>query len=272
MKKYLLTSFLVCCIGLCFAQDSYYVTVVKGTAFKIDGSAIKPGTKLLLTDKVKLDTKGSVIILLHPSKGRFVVSSQNAKASADNKFVILIKDFLELHAKNVRLSSRAIEEAPVSLEAFFKTDPAINNKFLIIDTLRVKLPGRDYAKADNAENFFFLQLIAAKPMNHKLNVLDRTLLITRENLIFDGTLYSRTAGKLNLGFIENYTGDKKAKLICPIEAAFMTRQECIDIMKGIKQAMAGQEDAEILKEIYTQIYQMYGKPDSQMLGSLYNQL
>ncbi|MBK8609205.1 MAG: hypothetical protein IPL84_04485 [Chitinophagaceae bacterium] len=272
MKKYFLTTVLLFLLASCFAQDTYFVTVVKGTAFKADGSAIKPGTKLLLADKVNLGSKESVLILLHPAKGRFVVSSQNAKATADNKFVILVKDFLELHAKNVRLSSRAIDEAPVSLEAYFKTDPAINNKFLVIDTLRVKLPGRTYTNVDNKVNFFFLQLVAAKPVNHKLLVRDKTLLITREDLVFNNTLYSRSAGELNLGYLENYTTDKKTRLIVAIEVAFMSKEECIDIMRGIRQAMSGAPDNEILKEIYTQIYQMYGKPDEQKLIDMYNRL
>lgn len=272
MKKSFLTLVLLLCLGACLAQDSYFVTVVKGKASRLDGSVIKPGSKLLLTDKVKLGSKESVIILLHPAKGRFVVSSQNAKTSPDNMFVILVKDFLELHANNVRLSSRAVGEPLISLELFFKTDPAINSKFLVIDTLRVKLPGRAYADADNRENFFFLQLVAPKPMNHKLRVLDKTLLISREDLVFNNTLYNKTAGLLNLGYLENYSTGKKTRLVCPIEAAFMSKEECLEIMQGIREAMSGSTDSEIIQEIYTQIYQMYGKPDVQMLMDLYSTL
>lgn len=272
MKISFLTSLLLFWLGSCLAQDSYIVTVVKGSASKFDGAVIKPGTKLLLTDKVKLGSKESVIILLHPVKGRFVVSSQNASASADNKIVILVKDYLELHAKNVRLSSRAVGEPMISLEAYFKTDPAINAKFLVIDTLKATLPGRAYAEADNRENFFFLQLVAAKPVNNKLLVQGKNLIITRENLVFNNTLYSKKEGQLNLGYIENYTTNKRTRLICSVEIAYMSREACVEIMQSIRQAMNGSTETEIIQEIYTEIYQMYGKPDIQALANLYDTL
>ena len=92
----------------CYAQESYFVTIVKGSVSKVDGSAIKPGSKLLLTDKVTMGTKESLLILLHPSKGRIVVSAQTATASKDNKFVVLVKDFLDLNQQTVRSEARIL--------------------------------------------------------------------------------------------------------------------------------------------------------------------
>ena len=271
MKKYVLVLLLLMCIITCFAQESYFVTIVKGSVSKADGSAVKPGSKLLLTDKVSLGTKESLLILLHPSKGRIVVSAQTATASKDNKFVLLIKDFLELSQNNVRLSSRTLDDMPLSLEDYFKTDADINNNFLVIDTLKVRLP-RAYVKADNKENFFFLQLSSARPVNHKLQCRNNILYITREDILFGDSLYKNTDGQVNLGYIENYSGDKKVKFITPVEPVYITKETCGNAIKLIKKTLKAKSEKEILQEVYVQLYYLYGKPDEQAIKDVYSSI
>lgn len=271
MKKIVFISLLLLCLTNCFAQESYFVTVVKGSVSKADGSAIKPGAKLLLTDKVSLGTKESLLILLHPSKGRIVVSAQAANPSKDNKFVLLIKDFLNLNQNNVRLSSRTLDDMPLSLEDYFKTDPEINSSFLVIDTLKVRLP-RSYSTVDNKENFFFLQLSGAKTSNHKLLCRNNMLYITRDDISFTDGLYKKADGQLNLGYIENYSGDKKVKFITLIEPAFISREECINTIQAIKKALKGKTEKEILEEVYAQIYYLHGKPDEQAIKEIYSSI
>jgi hypothetical protein len=270
MKRYVLTALLFLNVSSGFAQESYFVTVVKGIVSKADGSAIKTGSKLLLTDKVNMASKESLLILLHPSKGRIVLSPQAANVSKDNKFVLLVKDFLDLNQKNVRLSSRALDNMPVVLEDYFKTDPDINSNCLVIDTLKINLAGTAYTNADNKENFFFLQLSSARPVNHKLMVRNKILYITREDISFNDSLYKKTAGQLNLGYIENYSGDKKAKFITVIDPVYITREACIKVIRDIKLALKGRTEKEILDELYTQIYYLYGKPDEQALAEIYS--
>ena len=272
MKRYILIPLLSLWLGAALAQESYFVTIVKGSVSRADGSGIKPGSKLLLTDKVVLGSKESLLILLNPTRGRFVVSPPADAAAKDNKFLLLIKDNLMLHAKNVRLSSRAIDENAMSLEEYFSTNPDINSKQLIIDTLKIKLHGRTYVNADNKENFFFLQLAGPKPVNHKLLVKDNTLLITKEDISFNGALYDKTAGQLKLGYIENYSGEKKAKMITTLEPAFITREDCSNVISGISEALKGKTKSEILKEIFTQVYYLYGKPDEQTIADIYSSI
>jgi hypothetical protein len=254
-----------------FAQESYFVTIVKGSVLKADGSAIKPGSKLLLTDKVSLGTKESLLILLHPSKGRIVVSPQTATANKDNKFVLLIKDYFDLNQKAVRLSSRTLDDMPLSLEDYFKTDADINSNCLVIDTLKVKLP-RTYANADNRENFFFLQLSSAKPVNHKLQCRNNMLYITKEDIFFKDSLYKKSMGQLNLGYMENYSGNKNVKYIAVIEPVFITGETCSNNISIIKKTLKGKAEKEILEEIYTQMYYLYGKPDELALKEIYSSI
>jgi len=271
MKKIVLLSLFLMSMATAFAQETYFVTVVKGSVSKADGSAIKPGSKLSTADKVSMGSKESLLILLHPSKGRIVVSPQAATPSKDNKFVLLVKDFLDLNQQQVRLSSRTLDDAPLSLEDYFKTDAEINSNFLIIDTLTVRLP-RSYTNADNKENFFFLQLSGAKTSNHKLLCRNNMLYITKADISFADGVYKKADGQLNLGYIENYSGDKKVKFITLIEPAFTTREEVAVVVAAIKKPLKGRPEKEILAEICTQLYYQYGKPDEQAVKAIYNTL
>lgn len=271
MKKTVLMFLLLLCMATSFAQESYFVTVVKGSVSKADGSAIKPGAKLLLTDKVSLGTRESLLILLHPSKGRIVVSAQAASATKDNKFILLVKDFLNLNQNNVRLSSRTLDDMPLSLEDYFKTDPEINSNFLVIDTLKVRLPSA-YGTVDNKENFFFLQLSGAKTSNHKLLCRNNMLYITRDDISFKDGLYKKSDGQLNLGYIENYSGDKKVRFITPIEPVFISRETCADAIRIIGKTLKGRPEKEILEEVYAQVYYLYGRPDEEAIKEVYSSI
>jgi hypothetical protein len=269
MKRYVLTALLLFSIATGFAQESYFVTVVKGSVAKADGLAIKPGTKLLLTDKVSMGTKESLLILLHPSKGRIVVSAQAASATKDNKFVLLIKDFLNLNQSNVRLSSRTLDDMPLSLKDYFTTDPEINSHVLVIDTLKVRLP-RAYGNVDNRENFFFLQLSGAKTSNHKLQCRNNMLYITKDDISFSDGLYKKSDGQLNLGYVQNYSTDKNIKFITPIEPVFINREEAGTVINAIKKTLKGKPEKDILAEVYAQLYYQYGKPDELAISAIYN--
>lgn len=271
MKKFVLLSLILMSIITCFAQETYFVTVVKGSVTKADGSAIKPGNKVSTADKVSMGTKESLLILLHPSKGRIVVSPQAASQAKDNKFVLLVKDFLDLNQQQVRLSSRTLDNMPLSLEDYFKTDAEINSYFLVIDTLKVRLP-LAYATVDNKDNFFFLQLSSAKPVNHKLQCRNNILYITKEDISFNDGMYKKVDGQLNLGYVENYSSDKKVKFITPVEPVFINKEECGNVIRVIKKTLKGKPEKEILEEVYQQLYYQYGKPDEQALKEIYSSI
>lgn len=269
MRKTILLFLVLLSMITAFAQESYFVTVVKGSASKADGSVIKPGSKLLLTDKVSLATKESLLILLHPSKGRIVVSAQAAAPAKDNRFVVLVKDFLDLNQNNIRLSSRTLDDMPLPLEEYFRTDAEINSNILVIDTLKLRLP-RAYAAVDNKEHFFFLQLSAPKPSNHKLLCRNNMLYISQDDLQFGDSLYKKTDGQLNLGYIENYSADKKVNFITPLQPVYISKETCRDLISIIKKTMKGRPEKEILNEINTQLYYQYGKPDELAVKAIYD--
>lgn len=268
MKQLLSAFFLWISINTCLAQETYFVTMVKGNVTKADGSAIKTGSKLSITDKVSMGSKESLLILLHPSRGRIVVSPQTAVPSKDNRFVLLVKDFLQMNQQQVRLSSRTLDDTPLSLEDYFRTDAAINNHLLIIDTLAVKLP-RSYPVPDNKEHFFFLQLSGSKTVNHKLICRNNMLYITKADIFFGDSLYKSSDGELNLGFLENYSGDKKVKFITPLQPVYINKEACRDLVLTIRRTLKGKSEKDILTEIGTQLYYQYGKPDELAVEAVY---
>ena len=269
MKSCILSLLFIMLLGNGKAQDNYFVTVVKGMVTRIDGTKLKTGTKIGLTDNLVFASKNDMVILLHPTKGRFVVSAASATASGDNKVTVLIKDYLQLHAQNVRLSSRGINDNMTSLEDRFRTNDSINNKILLIGTLRFRFTEREYSNVNNTENFFFLQLAATIPVSHRLRSVNKVISISREDIVFNDTLYSSDMGILHLGYLENFSGEKKATLVTNIDPVYISREECGDIIRGIKNCMTGVRDTEILNEIYTQLYYLYGKPDEQTIEQLY---
>ena len=117
MKKYVICLSLIAWASIVSAQDSYFVTVIKGAVTKVDGAVLKTGAKITLEEKLVFTNKESLVILLHPAKGRYIVSPANATASKSNKLILLVKDYLQIHAENVRLSSRSIDDsAPGPIE------------------------------------------------------------------------------------------------------------------------------------------------------------
>lgn len=267
MKRIVLPVLFLLCMTAS-AQETYFVTMIKGSVSKADGSPVKTGSKLSTTDKVIMGSKESLLILLHPSKGRIVVSPQTAAPSKDNRFVLLVKDFLQMNQQQVRLSSRTLDDVPLSLEDYFRTDATINNKLLIIDTLAVKLP-RSYAVPDNKENFFFLQLSGSKTVNHKLLCRNNMLYITKADILFSDSLYKSSDGQLNLGFIENYSADKKVKFITLLEPVYINKETCRDLVLAIRRTLKGKAEKDILAEINIQLYYQYGKPDELAVEAVY---
>ncbi len=104
MKKALFLISLCLAAVSAMAQEKYTVSMVKGRVLKADSSVIKAGTTLRLQDTIIFPSVGGAIILLHPKKGRLTVRP-GAKDKTGNLFVILLKDYLQLHEEWIKLSA-----------------------------------------------------------------------------------------------------------------------------------------------------------------------
>ena len=98
------------------------------------------------------------------------------------------------------------------------------------------------------------------------------LYITRQDILFADSLYKKSDGPLSLGFVENYSGNKKTKIITQIQPVYITKKDCSNAIKLIKKTLKGRPEKDILEEIYAQLYFRYGKPDERAVNELYSSI
>lgn len=250
------------------ANDVYFVTVIKGKVTKADKAPLKVGEKLHYRDKVIFSGKDDMVVLLHPEKGRFVVTPDATPQDASGGFFVFLNDNLHLQSHRVSLSSRGDPD----LEAFFSVNAAINENLLLIGETRIGVHSSDY-KINNAENdFFFLQYTPAggKPSSNKLLVINDSLVIKKEDFLFNGN-YPADSIEVKLGFMKNYAADRKITKISSFKPVFMTVRECRDFLLAVKQSKKKNKE-EIIEESITELYYFYGKPDQRTVQLIYDAL
>ena len=249
-------------------NDIYFVTVIKGKVTKADKAPLKVGEKLHYRDKVIFSSKEDMVVLLHPEKGRFVVTPTVNPDDPSAGLFAFLSDNLHLQSHRVSLSSRGDPD----LEAFFSVNPAINENLLLIGETKIGIHSSDY-KINNAENdFFFLQYTPAggKPSSNKLRVINDSLVIKKEDLLFNGS-YPADSIEVKLGFMKNYAADRKITKISSFKPVFMTVQECRDFLLAVKQLKKKSKE-EIIEESVTELYYFYGKPDQRTVQLIYDSL
>jgi hypothetical protein len=274
MKKLLLVLLFIVPVAL-FAQD-YYVTAVGGNIFRGNKIKVQVGDKITGKEKIILTAKENFLIILSTTGSRFRVTLNNKQNQSSSELLnFFLSENMHVHADNVRLSSKSTGDE-IDLADYFKpvvvNGKEINDKILITDGLKIPVGKMGYRKTDNAENFFFLQFIdsSGKGVNKKLEVRDDTLLISREDLTFKGKLYTVSDGVLKLGFVKGYSTEKKIIPVADIKPSYISKTELYKMIQAIKLAMAADSKDERLKEIYTELYYIYGKPDRQLIESLYD--
>lgn len=246
------------------ANDVYFVTVIKGRVTKADKAPLKVGEKLRYRDKVIFSGKDDMVVLLHPEKGRFVVTPAAAAEDASGGFFAFLSDNLHLQSHRVSLSSRG--EPP--LIEFFTANPTINENILIIGETKRVLTQLDYPVSNPDKDFYFLQYTTpeGKAINNMLHVTKDTFSISKEDFLFNGN-YPAAGTEVKLGF----AADKNYKKIISFKPVFMTVQECKDFLLTIKNLKSKKKD-DIIEEAVTELYYFYGKPDKNTVEKIYNSL
>lgn len=249
-------------------DDTYFVTVIKGDVKKANKTAIKVGEKLQFREKVIFSKKDDMLVLLHPEKGRFVVTPGTANKEPSGDFFVFLNDNLHLQSHRVSLSSRG----DPNLEAFFSVNPAINESLLLIGETKIGLHSSDYLISDPNNDFFFLQYtpVQGKPSNNKLHVVKDSLIINKEDFLFNGA-YPADSSEIKLGFIKNYSTDRKITKISSFKPVFMSIEECKNFLIAVKQSN-GSDRKKTLEESITELYYFYGKPDLRTVSLIYDSL
>lgn len=252
------------------AQETYFVTFVKGEVKNANSVKIKTGDKLQFQDKVIFATKDDKLVLLNPQKGRFIIQPENNTEKVSGEYMLYLKYSMHLSNEKVKLSSRGDNDAV--LEQYFTANPAINKNILFIGDTKISLVNAAYKIKDPASEFFFLQYTApgSKPLNHKLKVEHDSLVLSENDFVFDGKKVT-DSGEVKLGILQQLSAEKKPVKIVSFYPSYISKEDCLALMNTIKQAL-GNDKQKVVEETCTQLYYNYGKPDHTIINALYDQL
>ncbi|MBK7432953.1 MAG: hypothetical protein IPI66_02995 [Chitinophagaceae bacterium] len=266
---------LVCCLllslawtSLAFSQETYFVTLVKGEIKRGDAVKIKVGDKLVTREKVIFSRKDGRLILLHPQKGRFIIEPLNVQPEPSGEYLVYLRDNFLPNQQTVKLSTRG----DADLDEYFTINPSISKNLLFIGDSRISLDNAKYRISDPSNDFFFLQYSPAsgKPSSKRLMVQQDSLQLNRSDFLFNGTPPSDSE-EVRIGFLQNYSTDKKVTKISSFFPVFMSIEDCKVILRTIKEIL-GNDEEKVIDEAMTQLYYQYGKPDKHTLVSIYRSL
>ncbi len=254
--------------SIVLSQDIYFVTFVKGEIKRANSANIKVGDKLAFQEKVIFSKKDGRLILLHPQKGRFVVEPGHGQPEPSGEYLIYLKNNLVPSNEKVKLSTRG----DADLDEFFTVNTSISRSLLFIGESRVSLDNTKYRINDAGNDFFFLQYtpVSGKSSNNRLTVKNDSLRISNTDFLFNGR-EPTDSEEVKIGFIQNYSKEKKVTKISSFRPRFMGRDECKNIMKAIK-ASLGNNKEKVIAEAMTQLYYNFGKPDKNILNAIYDEL
>lgn len=266
---------MVCCLllsftwaNLAFSQETYYVTLVKGEIKRANAVKIKVGDKLLYKDKVIFSRKDGRLILLHPQKGRFIIEPVNAQPEPSGEYLVYLQDNFLPNKQTIKLSTRG----DADLDEYFTTNASINSNLLLIGDIRISLDNAKYRISDPNNDFFFLQYspVSGKSSSNRLSVQQDSLQLNRSDFIFNGRTPSDSE-EVKLGFVQNYSTDKKVTKICSFNPVFMSLEDCKSMLRAIKEIL-GNDEEKVIDEAFTELYSQYGKPDRKVLIAVYKEL
>lgn len=271
MKRVLLSLMLVLMSFNLEAQTVYYIVIAEGKVFDQRNKKIEVGDKISRNEKLTFTSKKDFLIGLN-AKGTYDITP-HYKPTDPELITVLIKDNIRLRADNVVLGSKAMGDE-ISIQNYFSptvvNGKAVNDKTLIVDVLKIPVGSMGYAKLDNKENFFFLQLIDTNRngSNKPLTVKNDTLLLKKEDFMFNGKLYSKNNGILELGFVKGYSTEKKITKIATIKPVFLSTAELSKFVDVVKSAFAYRTKDKLIQQVYSRLYYLYGKPDEQLIEEI----
>jgi hypothetical protein len=263
------------CLLICThisAQDNllFFVRSISGSAKKPNSTILSPGDTIRysMLSKLALNPKSTVVNLLS-ANGPFSYFIDSSEYLSDQKISKKVEDEFEnvaeifrLKGSNIQLSSRGgcIE----TLDDCLKTDPAINEKILVIDTLWV--PVSENENGDIIK--YFLQWKHNDIIyNNKLTVINGKVKITANDLIFKGIKYDESEA-VKLGIIKYDNAGKSYSDIAKIKLSIASSHELREYYSGLSMLLHGETQATIFERFYKEVYIFLGKPDLCVLKSL----
>jgi hypothetical protein len=238
------------------AQDKYFVTYVKGTVLLAKtNTAVKVGDALNIKDQVILKDKNAVLSLINPKKGRFTMSADQTKTTAQGEFMAILESIISPLGGAKRLSTRSGNIINVlDFQTYFK------ERLLFID--EAKIPVSSEAFPTNDKSFFFLRYdYKGEVINKKLSANNDTLLISSSYAMIDGNAIP-TEEIANVKLF--YLSGGQAQLITPVDFILVSSELLKPEISVLTNALRSQDPnitlERLVDEISDHLNVYYGKP------------
>ena len=267
--KKIVACFLLLLFGAtAFSQDVYFVTMVKGNIKRTNGTPVKVGDKFPITEKLIFPKQDNKLILLHPQKGRFLLTPGTAKSEPSGEYLVYLKNSLLPSSERIKLSTRG-EGGP---EDFFTVNSAVNRNILFIGETAISLGNTIYNISDPKNDFFFIQYspFAGKTVSNALKVRNDSLILNRRDFYFSNEERPDSA-QFMIGFNRSSEYKKVSPIGSVFRPVFMSVEDCRAMMITIVQAI-GKNKEKVLEEAMTVLCYNTGKTDKNVLVKLYDSL
>jgi hypothetical protein len=173
--------------------DYYYVTRVKGVAFKTGSKQpLKTGDSVLLSEQLQFQSYADYVIVVHPTKGRFViVKDQPASTPINSKILVFINENIK-PANTVKIMAGRAGgiNGLVDLKVHINAN-AIADTFraVLADSFVVKLNATAFPSSGN--DFFYLSYpFNGETINKKLSFQKNKDGDNTVNLVIDRQVFS----------------------------------------------------------------------------------
>ena len=263
-----LTSFLLILLLASVADaqtETYNILFVKGIIkLQKTGTVIKPGDKILSTDKIIFQTGDAAAAIVSPSKGRFVLSSKSAVKQADGGLLAMVSSAIA--PVQSQLSTRAGELIThIDLVNYFTKEPLV-----ILEPTSVVISPANYPM--NAQSFFFIRYqYKGETINKKIPYMDSLLLFYSASILtIDEMAVADTACHHMKLYYYSKT-ESKATEIGPVTLIFPHMDTLTKEMRASYLSLknAQKSDADIQKELYHTFLEFYGKASQDSFDTFY---
>jgi hypothetical protein len=193
------------------------------------------------------------------SSGRLYVRGAKVPQEQDGLFEF-VDDVLVAKSKTFPSGYRG-ECSCLLIEKCLETDPDINDKLLVFDSL--SFPAKSNINADSC--FYFLQW----KNKGRLSLSNGDVILTGDDLYFNGNYYNENGdGNLSLGYCRITGRQRTYDMICSLKINLMAGSTLVEYFTALRKAMQGSELKDVYETYYKDLYVFFGKPDQCRLKKL----
>ncbi len=263
MRKLIFLALMFLCMGFVQAEK-YYVTFIKGVVVvQRTGKALRVGDTLQPADKVIFKDKEAKLSCISPGKGRFNITSQQAKPNAGGELLAILKSSLVKASTSYQLSTRSLMFEGYDPKTYFYSVETSNRILLIKDDV---LPIVSSYKRD-AGNFFFLQY------DYNGKTITRKIQQNQNGILFNDALFTigtevMIPRKVMLCYQSSGSGGPRSSALVEFTPVLATNMEIRQQIPLITEFSDTTDKKKLHNEIIAHIFDNYGKIGAEELAAL----